>query len=75
MLGWNLGYDPAPLGTPALSCVYVCSLFETQIIYLIFDGGHELFAIHGKDKVLGVRQISFYLLNEYGRIKAVETTY
>lgn len=70
-----LGSDLAPPGTRILACVDVCSVFETEIANLAPDGTYKLLAIHPEDQSLRGRPISFYLLNQYGRIQAVETTY
>lgn len=70
-----LGSDPAPPGTRVFGCVDDCSVFETEVAILDADGAFNLLAIHPEDQSLRGRQISFYLVNEYGRIKAAETTY
>jgi hypothetical protein len=70
-----LGPDPAPPGTRMLACVDTCAVFETDIVNLDPDGTYELLAIHPEDRSLRGRPISFYLLNQYGRIKAAEITY
>ena len=70
-----LGPDLAPPGVLMLACVDTCEVFETETINLNSDGTYNLLAIHPKDQSLRGRPISFYLLNQYGRIRAAEITY
>jgi hypothetical protein len=70
-----LGPDLAPPGTRMLACVDVCCVFETEVFTLDPDGSYKLLAIHPADRSLRGRPISFYLLNQHGRIKAAEITY
>ena len=70
-----LGLDQALPGTQLLACVDTCGVFETEMVGLNPDGTYNLLGIHPKDQSLRGRQISFYLVNQYGRIKAAETTY
>ena len=70
-----LGPDLAPPGTRMLACVDDCGVFETEAVTLDPDGSYKLLAIHPEDRSLRGRPISFYLLNQHGRIKAAEITY
>jgi len=70
-----LGSELAPAGTQMLACVDTCEVFETETVNLNADGTYNLLAIHPQDQSLRGRPISFYLMNQHGRIKATEIAY
>ena len=66
---------PAPASTKLIGCVLDCVTgFESKAVELQADGRYELLEINPSDEALIGLPVSFYLVNEFGRIKAQETT-
>lgn len=65
---------PAPAGTLLVACIDDCgSVFESAPFQLSEDGSFSGLKIDPADQRLVGHQISFYLVNEFGRIRAAET--
>ena len=66
--------SPPPAGTQLIACVDSCvSGFESEPVRLQPGGKYDLLEVKPSDEALIGRLISFYLVNEFGRIKATET--
>ena len=66
---------PAPAGAKLIGCVLDCVTgFESKAVELQAGGTYELLEINPSDEALIGLPVSFYLVNEFGRIKARETT-
>jgi hypothetical protein len=63
----------APPGLQLVACVDDCSVFQTEATLLGPAGGFHLMAVDPDNRRLKGRDITFYLVNQYGRIKAAET--
>ena len=65
---------PAPAGAQLIACVDSCAAgFESQPVQLQPGGGYDLLEVNPSDEALIGRLVSFFLINEFGRIKAAET--
>ena len=65
---------PASAGTKLIGCVLDCVAgFESKAVALQTGGKYELLEVNPSDEALIGRPVSFYLVNEFGRIKARET--
>ena len=66
---------PAPTGTKLIGCVLDCATgFESKAVELQAGGTYELLEVNPSDEALIGLPVSFYMVNEFGRIKAEETT-
>ena len=66
---------PAPAGVQLIGCVLDCVTgFESKTVELQAGGTYELLEINPSDEALIGLPVSFYLVNQFGRIKAQETT-
>jgi hypothetical protein len=63
----------APQGVQLVACVDECSVFQTEATLLGPGGQFRLMAVNPDNRRLKGRDITFYLVNQYGRIKAAET--
>ena len=66
---------PAPPGVWLVACVEQCNLFETGRMALDADGTYRMLAVRPQNRRLTGGEVTFFIVNEYGRIKAAETTY
>ena len=65
----------APAGTQLIACIIDCTTgFESEPVRILAAGRYEQLELNPSDESLIGRTVSFYLVNQYGRIKAVETT-
>ena len=65
---------PPPAGTLLIACVDSCVTgFESKPVQLQPGGKYDLLEVNPSDEALIGRLVSFYLVNEFGRIKAAET--
>ena len=65
---------PPPVGTQLLACVDNCVTgFESQPVELEPGGEFSFLEVNPSDEALIGRQVRFYLVNQYGRIQAIET--
>lgn len=65
---------PAPPGAKLVACIDDCgSVFESAPILLSNDGSFLGLKVDSKDQRLVGHQIGFYLMNEFGRMRASET--
>ena len=65
---------PPPVGTQLLACVDDCVTgFKSQLVELEPGGEFNFLEVNPSDEALIGRQVSFYLVNRYGRIQAAET--
>ena len=70
----SLQGSPAPTGTQLIACVADCATgFKSQPIRIGSGGKYDLLEVNPSEETLIGRTVSFYLLNQYGTIKAVET--
>lgn len=66
---------PAPADTKLIGCVLDCVTgFESKSVELQAGGTYALLEINPSDEALIGLPVHFYLVNEFGRIKARETT-
>lgn len=66
--------ETPPEGTLLVACIDVCELvFESEPYEVNQDGTFDQLEVNPNDQDLIGHPISFYLINEFGRIKAVET--
>ena len=66
---------PAPAGTKLIICVLDCVTgFESKAVELQAGGTYEHLKVNPSEEALVGHPLSFYLVNEFGRIKAQETT-
>jgi len=69
----HLASAPPP-GTLLLACVDDCTTgFESQPVQLESGGKYAFLEVNPTDQAFIGRTVSFYLVNEFGRIKAAET--
>ena len=65
---------PPPEGTLLIACIDGCDTgFESAPYGLTTDGTFAQLEVNPDDETLVGRPITFYLVNEFGRIRAVET--
>ena len=65
---------PLPAGAQLIACVDSCITgFQSQPLELQPGGKYNLLEVNPSDEGLIGRLVSFYLINEFGRIKAAET--
>lgn len=66
--------EPAPAGTQLIACIDDCdTVFQSKPKTLAEGGGFELLEVNPSDENLIGHEISFYLVNEFGNIRAEET--
>jgi len=66
--------SPPPEGTLLMACIDGCDTgFESAPYGLKLDGAFAQLEVNPGDETLVGRPIIFYLVNEFGRIRAVET--
>ena len=66
--------SPPPEGTLLIACIDGCDTgFESAPYGLKVDGTFAQLEVNPDDETLVGRPITFYLVNEFGRIRAVET--
>jgi len=66
--------EPAPAGASLVACIDDCAkVFESQPEQLEEGGQYKMLVVNPSDRDLVGRPVAFYLVNEFGRIKAVET--
>lgn len=71
----SLQGSSAPAGIQLIACVVDCAIgFESQPVRIGGGGKYDRLEVNPSDEALIGRTVSFYLANQYGRIKAVETT-
>lgn len=64
-----------PAGIRLVACIDDCRTgFESEPAPLSAGGAFSLLEVNPADRFLRGRQITFYLVNQHGRIKATETT-
>ncbi len=64
-----------PIGTSLVACVDDCRTgFESEPALLSTGGAFSLLEVNPPEQFLRGRQITFYLVNQHGRIQATETT-
>ena len=65
---------PPPSGTQLIACVDSCvTWFESLPVQLQPEGRYDLLEVNPSDEASIGRLVSFYLINEFGRIKAAKT--
>ena len=65
---------PAPNGTTLVACIDDCdSVFQTAPVEIEEGGSYSNLRVDPADKRLVGHTVTFYLVNEYGRIRAAET--
>jgi hypothetical protein len=64
---------PAPGGVQLVACVDECNVFKSRPVVLTAGGGFNLLEVNPENRRLRGRTITFYLVNQYGSIKAAET--
>ena len=65
---------PAPAGLQLIACIDSCAAgFESQPLNVGPAGSYNGLEVNPANEDLIGRTVTFYLVNEYGRIKAVET--
>jgi hypothetical protein len=62
--------EPAPAGIQVVACVDDCSLFQSEPRLVGPSGRFDLLAVNPEDRRLKGRDITFYIVNQYGRIQA-----
>ena len=66
--------QPPPAGTQVIGCVADCvEIFESKLVLTDADGNYVAMELNPDDEDLVGRIITFYLVNEFGRISATET--
>lgn len=66
---------PAPAGTRLIACVLDCVTgFESKSVELQAGGTYASLEVNPSDEALIGLPVSFYLVNDFGRIKAREST-
>ena len=71
----SLQGSPAPAGSQLVACIIDYTTgFESQPVTIGPEGRYERLELNPSEEALIGRIVSFYLVNQYGRIKAVETT-
>jgi len=69
----SLQGDPAPAGLQLIACIDACSAgFESQPVNVEPAGSYSGLEVNPAEEDLIGRPVTFYLVNEYGRTKAVE---
>ena len=65
---------PAPAGLSLVACINDCQgMFESKSVAVQPGGAYNILEVNPEDQLLRGRPVSFYLVNEHGRIKAGET--
>ena len=63
-----------PPGTQLVACIDDCRTgFESKPVLMSSGGAFSLLEVNPPERFLRGRQITFYLVNQHGRIKATET--
>ena len=71
----SLQGSAAPAGSQLIACILDCATgFESQPVSVGPGGSYDQLELNPSDEGLIGRIVNFYLVNRYGRIKAVETT-
>ncbi len=71
----SLQGSPAPAGIELIACIDNCATgFKSQPVAIGPGGKYEGLKLNPSDQALIGRAVSFYLVNQYGRIEAAETT-
>lgn len=66
--------QPPPAGTQVIGCVADCGdIFESKPVLTDADGSYVALELNPVNEDLVGRIISFYLVNQFGRIAAIET--
>ena len=66
--------EPAPAGTTLLACIDSCLLvFQSQPVTIQPGGKYHLLEVNPSDEALIGRDVTFYLVNEFGRIQAADS--
>ena len=66
--------QPPPAGTQVIGCVADCvEIFESKPVLTDADGSYVALELNPVNEDLVGRIISFYLVNQFGRIAAIET--
>ena len=60
-------------GLQLVACIDECSVFQTKTTFLGPGGQFHLMAVDPDNRRLKGRDITFYLVNQHGRIQAAET--
>ena len=65
---------PGPISTHLIACINDCeTAYQSQPVALTSSGSYDLLEINPSDRLLRGHTVTFYLVNEHGRIKAAET--
>ena len=65
---------PAPAGLTLVACIDDCAaVFQSQPVRVEAGGRYSKLEVNPTDKALIGHPVSFYLVNQFGRIKAAET--
>ena len=65
---------PAPAGTILIGCLVDCETgFQSKSVEIQDGGIFEMLEVNPTDQALIGLPVSFYIINEFGRIKALET--
>ena len=65
---------PGPISTYLIACINDCdTAYQSEPVTLTRGGSYDLLEINPSDRLLRGHIITFYLVNEHGRIKAAET--
>jgi hypothetical protein len=60
----------APAGVQLVACVDQCSVFQSQPRTVAPGGQFDLLAVDPEDRRMKGRDVTFYIVNQYGRIQA-----
>ena len=65
---------PAPAGLTLVACIDDCAaVFQSQPVQVEAGGRYSKLEVNPRDQALIGHAVSFYLVNQFGRIKAAET--
>ena len=66
---------PAPAGTELIACIDDCEgVYQSAPVRIAESGNYTLLEVDPEDERLLNRTVSFYLINDFGRIQALEST-
>lgn len=72
--GITLQGAPAPAGLTLVACIDDCAaVFQSQPVQVETGGRYSKLEVNPSDEALIGHAVSFYLVNQFGRIKAAET--